>query len=159
MSRKYKVLTNTIYHMYFDSIAPLIEDNEFFYDNLLGESNRINIHDPRDFAEYIHTKISHVIDPKSDFDEIFVRITDKDIAEDNNSFCTKVIILLYHKLNVILEDETIHEYLSTINNNHANGHIYEHTPDHTKQIIQKNKQDMIKFIIYGHFFNNYWSPM
>ena len=134
-------------HNYFDNLSKRFEDNDFFHENL---QNYIDNHslNPDQCATNLFNKLKSEIDFNSDFDEIFVQVTDKDICNNNNCLPTKVLILLYKKLNVLdkLEEETICEYLSSLFEPHANGYIYNNTPAIEVSTIQKNQKIMSEFI-------------
>jgi hypothetical protein len=147
---------------YFDMLSPKFEDNCCFYSNLKNyiNMNQLN-HSQRTIEECVDqlfVKMNNKMDFKSDFDELFVQVYDQDII-CNDMICTKVLILLYDKLNILdkMEDETIYEFICTCTFDRSNDHGSMF--DENIEIIRKNQEDMLKFITNKQLFKKYQEDM
>lgn len=141
---------------YFDNILSDIEKNDYFYENL---KNFISTNDSMNMeqcANKLYQKMNGKINLHSDFDEIFVQVYDKDLFSEN-MVCIQVLMLLYDKLNVLnkMDNETIEEFIYTINSNDGNGYITDRTSTERKNIFQTNQKIILQFMEKYNFFNEY----
>ena len=122
---------------YFKNILPKIEENDKFYDYLLNFIEINKIYDNNTIVDKLMNYFQNV-DMSSDFDEIFIQVYDQDLSNQYNCRPITILILLYNKLGVNLEDETKSEFLNTINSENTNGHLDNEENDIKEQIEKKN---------------------
>jgi hypothetical protein len=100
---------------YFDNLNPNFEENDYFYDNLLSfyQNSKLTI---EECANELYNKMKNRMNLNSDIDEIFVQVKDADLFRNNNCVCTKILLLIYDKLDILkkLEDETTYQFFCDI---------------------------------------------
>lgn len=135
---------------YFDCFKPKFEENGSFYENLKHYINSNPQWTIDECADTLYEKIFDTVDISSDFDELFVQVWDKEISNDNNCKCTKIMLLLCEKLNIEMEESTINDFFAAINNDADGPDISPYTRD--------NQELMIQFILERNLYSEFYGP-